>query len=419
MTGSISKQEDRYTLAVRVDTTDTDGRQLKRQYKLRKDAAAALKQITELVDLGSADDRMRRRIGDLIFSSRYGKPLPSVAEIRKRLGAGIDPASEMPTTGEFLDLWLAEVKGHLAPSTFADYRRHVQTFLTPHLGGVQLDRLNGTHIRGMLDWISARNELVRQAREAGEPVPSDPLDIRRRVAVTGLTTQRQILRTLCSALNTAVDDEHRLIDRNPAARIRLPQPERKPTTWWSSAEVGRFLQGARGDRLYALWRIALLRGPRKGELLALTWSDIDFDAKTLRIRSGKTKSSRRTVSLDAGTVTALRDHRKSQLEERLLTHGAYQDGGLVFALEDGSPIPPWWINTDFDQLTREADLPRMRFHDCRHSAASIALESSVDIKIVSDQLGHATTKITLDLYQHVARRLHDEAAERVAGSIDG
>lgn len=298
-------------------------------------------------------------------------------------------------------------------------RRHVQTFLTPHLGGVQLDRLNGTHIRGMLDWISARNELVRQAREAGGRPPSDPLDMRRRVAVTGLTTQRQILRTLCSALNTAVDDEHRLIDRNPAARIRLPQPERKPTTWWSSVEVGRFLEVARGDRLYALWRIALLRGLRKGELLKLTWADVNPDGRTLRVRSGKTKSSRRTVSLDAGTATALRNHRKHQAEEMLASYGAYQDADLVFCQEDGSPIPPWWINTEFDRLTREVGLPRMRFHDTRHTAASIALESSVDIKVVSDQLGHATTKITLDLYQHVARRLHDEAAERVAASVDG
>ena len=175
----------------------------------------------------------------------------------------------------------------------------------------------------------------------------------------------------------------------------------------------------KNDRLYALWRVALPRGLRRGELLSLTWGDIDLDARTLRVRSGKTKSSRRIVSLDAGTVTALRNHRKRQAEERLATFGAYQDADLVFALEDGSPIPPHRINMEFDRLTRKTALPRMRFHDCRHTAASIALESSVDIKVVSDQLGHATTKITLDLYSHVVRRLHEEAAERVAASIDG
>jgi integrase len=137
-------------------------------------------------------------------------------------------------------------------------------------------------------------------------VPSDPLDIRRRVAVTGLTTQRQILRTLCSALNSAVDDEHRLIDRNPAARIRLPQPERKPTTWWSSAEVGRSLEAARGDRLYALWRIALLRGLRKGELLSLSWNDVDLDAKELWIRSGKTKSNAQVRRLSSSSSSECR-----------------------------------------------------------------------------------------------------------------
>jgi hypothetical protein len=103
-----------------------------------------------------------------------------------------------------------------------------------------------------------------KAREEGEQVPSDPLDIRRRIVVTGPATQRRLLRTLCSAMHSAADDEHRLIDRNPAARIKLPRTERKPTMWWSSAEVGRFLTAVQDDQLYALWRVALLRGLRRG-----------------------------------------------------------------------------------------------------------------------------------------------------------
>jgi integrase len=124
------------------------------------------------------------------------------------------------------------------------------------------------------------------------------------------------------------------------------------------------------------------------------------------------------VSLDAGTVAVLRDHRKRQLEERVATFGAYDDHDLVFAREDGSPIPGHQITVGFQQLARRHRLPVMRFHDTRHTAASIALESGIDIKVVSDQLGHSTTRITHDLYQHVVRRLHDEVAERVAASVD-
>jgi integrase len=216
-----------------------------------------------------------------------------------------------------------------------------------------------------------------------------------------------------------MNDDHRLLDRNPASWRMLPRAERKIRTWWSSTEVRRFLEATRDDRLHALWRVALLRGLRRGELLALRWADVDLDAGVLRVRAGKTESSQRVVSLDPGTVAVLREHRRRQLEERVATFGAYDDHDLVFAREDGTPIPPHEVTFGFQRLAHQHGLPKMRFHDTRHTAASIALESGIDIKVVSDQLGHSTTRLTLDLYQHVVRRLHDEAAARVAAVIDG
>ncbi len=418
MRGAIRRRGDRYEFAVRIDTTDVDNRQLKRAgFERRKDAQGGLDHVRELVKLAGADDRLRCRIGNMIFKASYGKPLPSVDEVRRRLGAGREPDARTYTVGEWLDIWLAEC-GHLEPSTYGDHATIVRIYLKPHLGDVMLDKLDGRHIRAMFEWISERNDVVRQAREIGELVPFDPLEVRRRVQVVGPTTQGKILKTLRAALNVAANDDHRLIDRNPAARFKLPRAERKPRTWWSSDQVRRFLEATRDDRLVALYRVALLRGLRRGELLALRWADVDLDARTLHVRAGKTESAQRAVSLDPGSVAVLREHRRRQLEERVATFGAYDDHDLVFAREDGTPIPPHQVTLGFQRLARQHGLQVMRFHDARHTAASIALESGIDIKVVSDQLGHSTTRITHDLYQHVVRRLHDEAAERVAASVD-
>jgi integrase len=183
--------------------------------------------------------------------------------------------------------------------------------------------------------------------------------------------------------------------------------------------VRRFLEATRDDRLHALWRVALLRGLRRGELIALTWADVDLDAGMLRVQAGKTESAQRVVSLDPGTVAVLREHRRRQLEERVATFGAYDDHDLVFAREDGTAIPGHQVTFGFQRLARQHGLPKMRFHDTRHTAASIALESGIDIKLVSDMLGHSSTRITYDVYQHVSRQLHDDAAARVAAVVDG
>jgi integrase len=179
----------------------------------------------------------------------------------------------------------------------------------------------------------------------------DPLDVRRSARVVGPATLGKILKTLRTALKVAVSDDHRLIDRNPAARLPLPrvevEVEPKPRVWWSSAQVRQFLEATRDDRLHALWRVALLRGLRRGELLALRWADVDLDTRTLHVRAGKTKSAQRVVSLDAATVAALREHRRRQLEERFATFGAYDDHDLVFAQEDGTAIPGHQVTFGF------------------------------------------------------------------------
>jgi integrase len=133
----------------------------------------------------------------------------------------------------------------------------------------------------------------------------------------------------------------------------------------------------------------------------------------LTVQRAKTASSRRVVALDATTVDVLRRHRKRQAKERLATYGAYDDHDLVFCQEDGSPIPRHRPTFALKRRAREVGLPVIRLHDLRHTAATLMLEAGIDVKVVSDTLGHANVRITMDLYQHVRQQVHVDAAERV------
>jgi integrase len=407
------RRHGRYELAIRIDTTETTGRQLKRAgYATRTEADAALDQVRELVKLAGADDGLRRKIGDMIFAARYGRPLPSVEDVRRKLGAGREPDSRSLTLTEWLDEWIALRKRVIDQSTYDAYGAHIRNYLKPYLGGVQLDKLTARHVVDMLDRIDARNDVIRRARDEGTLAPDDPCDPRHRVMVTSAATQRQTVKVLRAALTYAVKKQ--LIERNVAADAEMPRVEHKPAKVWTPDQTRRFLEATRDDRLHALWRITALRGLRQSELLALTWADVHLDGTRLTVRRSKTRSGVRDVSLDAETVAVLRRHRKRQAEERLATFGAYDDHDLVFCREDGSPFPSrQQITFAFKRRAREVGLPVIRFHDLRHTAATLNLEAGVDIKVVSDLLGHANTRITQDIYQHVRQQIHVDAAEKV------
>lgn len=171
---------------------------------------------------------------------------------------------------------------------------------------------------------------------------------------------------------------------------------------------------------------------RRGEILGLRWSDVDLESSRLSVRQTlisvgyqirvsepKTAKSRRSISLDATTVRALRVHRANQLEERLRAGDAYQPFDLVFATEDGGYVHPDGFGKAFKRLQRGAGLPTIRFHDLRHTHASLALQAGVHPSVVSERLGHSTVAMTLDTYTHVIPALQEQAAATVAELVFG
>ena len=237
-------------------------------------------------------------------------------------------------------------------------------------------------------------------------------------------------RVLRKALNDAV--LWGLLVRSPLLGVKPPRHEAPEMRAWTPDEARRFLDAVDDDRLYALWVLVLATGMRRGELAGLRWVDVDLDAGVLAVRRSrvsvsylvhesdpKTRSSRRTISLDTRVIAVLRAHRRLQLEERLAWGAAWTDTGYVFTREDGYPLHPERITVLFGRLVESCGLSRVRLHDLRHSSASLILAAGVHPKIVSERLGHSSTSITLDLYSHVIPGLQEEAAAKLGEMILG
>jgi len=232
------------------------------------------------------------------------------------------------------------------------------------------------------------------------------------------------------ALSQAVSDG--LVPRNAAA-VKAPRPTPEEMHPLSENEARALLNAARSheDRFEALYMLAITTGLRRGELLGLRWEDLDLERGVLRVgralvREGgrhtlgetKTKRGRRQVNLTPRTVSALRAHRKKQLEKKMERAGINKDHGLIFATGVGTRVNPEnLVKRSFKPLLRSAGLPEIRFHDLRHTCATLLLGRGVHPKFVQELLGHATIAMTLDTYSHYLPSMGDQAAGAMGGTL--
>jgi integrase len=308
------------------------------------------------------------------------------------------------TVGDYVERWLKDsVRGTVRQSTYEAYEYMTYPHIVPSLGRVKLKALTPVHVR----------TFYREKLDGG----------------LSSATVRKMHGVLQKALDQAVSDG--LIPRNAAKGIRLPQGKKKEIRPLSPDEARALLDAARGDRLEALYVLAVSTGLREGELLALRWEDVDLEAAVLRVsrtltRNGgkvsvgppKTKNSRRTVGLTDGAVEALGEHLTQQLEEMESVGSLYRPGGLVFANEVGGIVNPSNLrNRSLKALLKRAGLPAIRFHDLRHTCATLLLSRNVNPKIVSEMLGHASIAITLDTYSHVLPNMQQSAVRALEEAL--
>jgi integrase len=215
-----------------------------------------------------------------------------------------------------------------------------------------------------------------------------------------------------------------LVDKNQADLVEPPRPEPREMRALSPDEARRVLEAAAGDRFEALYVLAMTTGMRQGELLGLRWRDVDVDTRSvrvtgslqyipgqgLRVSSPKTARSRRNVLLSELAAGALRRHRRRQDVERQGS-AEWEDNDLVFPNRRGRPMYATnLLARSFAGLLKGAGVPKIRFHDLRHTAATLLLGQGVHPKVVSEMLGHTNTSITLDLYSHATPTMQREAA---------
>ncbi len=309
------------------------------------------------------------------------------------------------TVGEYVERWLKDsVQGTVRQSTYDVYGYMVHPHIVPGLGRLKLKSLNPAHVRAFY---------------------RDRLD-------TGLSpaTVHKMHVVLHKALDGAVSDG--LIPRNAAKGVKVPQAgSRKEIRPLTSQQARDLFDAARGDRLEALYVLAIATGLRQGELLALKWEDVELEEAVLRVRrtltrSGgkvevgppKTPNSRRSLGLTSRAVEALRAHLARQLAEMEEMGSLYRPGGLVFANEIGGIINPSNLrNRHLVRLLERAKLPKVRFHDLRHTCATLLLTKNVNPKIVSEMLGHSSISVTLDTYSHVLPTMRANAVRALEEAL--
>jgi len=426
----------------RVETSGGT-KQLRRfGYPSKKEAEEAAKHIGRLLDLAPSQID-RERIGDMLWVAKKGAPLPSVEDAKRRLGLGLDPSQPGLNVDEWLDMWLATKRRTKRESTYRGYEMHIRTWLKPQLGHLPLERLNAGHVEELFTTIRRINDDLA-AQRANGVAPMDVKikgDVRGQSRECGPTTQLRIFATLRAALNAAV--RQRKITWNPCDGVELEHPETAERQRWSPVEAARFISLTADDEMGLMFRVAVLRAPRRAELCGFRWADSDLDKPYPDPRTGeqrvgavlgverpiiqlggkvreskaKTQAGKRRVFLDHETADLLRNHRRAQLRQRLVAGEGWQDNDLVFCQLDGRPWNPDHVSKRFKKLAALAGVPVITLHEGgRHTGNSLMQDAGVDQELRMREVGHAGKSVN-DHYTHPLEQAHLAAAEQTAALV--
>jgi integrase len=325
-------------------------------------------------------------------------------------GLFVEPSRQ--TLGEFLREWLDALPTRaLRPNTEHGYRQTItKHVLNRDVASVQLQRLSPEHLNRLYGDLTSAKLSARSVRYV------------HMILRQALRDAERWGRIVKNPANLAT----------PPAASAAARDAQQARAAWSAQEVRTFLASVEEDRLRTLWLLLLTTGLRRGEALGLRWRDVDLVVRSLSVAqtltdvgaelvfsSPKTTKGSRSVALDETTVEALKAHRRRQAQEQLVYGPDYEDSGLVFRNEDGSPISPNALSNHWKHVVKAAKVPKLRLHDLRHTHATLALAANVHPKVVSERLGHSTISITLDTYSHAIPAMQEEAAERVASLVFG
>jgi len=318
-----------------------------------------------------------------------------LAAAKRALEDGLPQLEGRQTVQQFLASWLLSIKPTMEHGAWRRHEEFVRLHIVPFLGQTNMIQVTPQQIQALY---------------------ADRL-------ASGLssTTVRYIHKTLHKAFKDA--ERLRVVARNVTTLVNVPRIAETVIHPLSADEARRLLHVANAERLFAFYGLALASGMRESELLGLQWGEVDFDNHLVRVRwqlqreegrwvwkSPKTKRSRRQIALAASTIEVLRRHKEAQDRERAQLAGEWEDHELVFCTRRGRPLSSRNVYRRYKELLKKGGLPDIRFHDLRHTAATLLLAGKVNPKVVSEMLGHASVVITLDIYSHVLPDMQHDAA---------
>jgi integrase len=352
-------------------------------------------------------DGKRKQVRRRGFATRKAAEEALDAEKRRARGGELVTPSRL-TLGQYLtNTWLPAVKPNVRPTTYDSYRRAVAKHIIgtdelPGIGGAQLKALDAASVARFLGVLADRGLAPK--------------------------TVRNVHAILSKALGDA--QSLNLASRNVAHGLKLPKLPVQQSRAWTAEQLRAFLAHVAADRWATMWRLLATTGMRRGEALGLRWADVDLERGVLTITNqrtiaggvvveGEPKSSagRRSVSVDAGTLAALKSWRRSQAAERLQM-GAGWRADYVFTWPDGSALWPQTVTSQFKAHAETLGFPAIGVHGLRHSAATWMIASGTSPKVVSQRLGHAHVSVTLQLYAHVLPAHDQAAADAFAAALD-
>lgn len=307
------------------------------------------------------------------------------------------------TFREYLDYWLENyAKINTAVRTYENYSYIISQHLKPSLGNIKLSKLQPSHLQ----------EYYSKKLDDGK------------IEGGGLSPQsvKHHHRLINKVLKDAV--KWQFIIRNVAEAVSPPKTKKIEMQTWNNEQVKTFLEVSKESRYYLIYLTAINTGMRRGEVLGLRWQDIDFENNILYVRQSlqevkkvgltfkEPKSGKsRSITITPSLTKEFKKLYKQQLEEKLLLGREYDDLDLVFAQKNGRPIQPTEMARNYRKMVDKSGLPYIRFHDLRHTHATLLLQQGVHPKVVSERLGHSTIGITMDTYTHVLPNMQKEAAE--------
>ncbi|NOH11525.1 MAG: site-specific integrase [Chloroflexi bacterium] len=322
-----------------------------------------------------------------------------IKEITAQIDQGLTFQASKLRMDEYLAYWHESIKGTIKHNGWIDYGQAVKNHIIPTLGNKKLNTIKSSDIQ----------RLMNKKREEGQ----SPWRL------------QYIRRVLNKAMGQAVS--WGVITYNPVKAVTIPKVPKKEMKVWDKDQAKSFLAYVEGHRLEALYYLAFTTGMRQGELLGLHWLDLDWENNRIQVKRQlrrvrekglmfeelKTETSQREIVLADSTIAILKKHKEFQQKEILLAGERWKENEIVFPSTIGSPLEPRNLYRHFVEVTKKLGLPKIRFHDLRHTAATLMLIEGIHPKVVQERLGHSSVTLTLDTYSHVIPSMQTEVVEKL------